>query len=146
MISDKEIRIPYSFRWSVEVVVDTGSHIGPTDSDSSLALDYCARYEVSVCMYMYCYCYKGCYGSGLALGPYSFGDGLDWRRHNEDDGEWHFQHNIYWTETRVLNWTVEERRRTDGRAFSSPRPRPVTDRPDEAAPLTLHDGNWLETH
>jgi len=58
-------------------VVDTGSHIGPTDSDSSLALDYCARYEVSVCMYMYCYCYKGCYGSGLALGPYSFGDGLD---------------------------------------------------------------------
>ena len=30
--------------------------------------------------------------------------------------------------------------RTDGRVFSSPRP-PVGDRPDEAAPLTLHDGD-----
>ena len=47
---------------------------------------------------------------------------MDWRRHNKHDGECHFQHNIYWTETRVLKWTVKERRRTDGRAFSSPGP------------------------
>jgi len=33
--------------------------------------------------------------SGLALSPYSVGDGLGWRRHNEDEGEWHFQHDIY---------------------------------------------------
>ena len=81
-------------------------------------------------------------GAGPALSPHSVGDGLDWRRHNEDDGEWHFQHNIYWTVTRVLNWTVEERQRTDGRVFSSPRS-PVGDRRDEAAPLTLHYGDWL---
>ena len=42
-----------------------------------------------------------------------------------------FQHNIYWTQTRVLHWTVEERRRTDGRTrllFASPPGRESTGR------------------
>jgi len=53
--------------------------------------------------------------------------------------------NITFIELRhVSNWSVEQRRRTDGRVFSLPRPR--SDRPDEAAPLALHYGGWLWTH
>jgi len=77
------------------------------------------------------------------LSPYSVGDGLDWRRHNEDDGEWHS--NITFIERRHTCWTKllkNDDGRTDGRAFSSPPP-PVEDRPDEAALLALHDGDWL---
>ena len=55
--------------------------------------------------------------------------------------------NIYWTETRVLNWTVEEWRRTDGRTDApSLHLVPWSDsRPDEATQLDLHDGDWLQT-
>jgi len=73
---------------------------------------------------------------------------------------------MYWTEgdtmkttmSNIFNITFIERRhacwtellkngdgRTDGRAFSSPRPM-IGDQPGEAAPLPLHDVDWLETH
>jgi len=57
------------------------------------------------------------------LSPYSVGDGLDWRRHNEDDGEWHS--NITFIERRHTCWTEllkNDDGRTDGHVFSSPPP------------------------
>jgi len=66
--------------------------------------------------------------------------GMDW---TEDDTTVNDISNIIFIERRHACRTELLKNgdgRTDGRAFSSPRP-PVGDRPDEAASFTLHDGD-----
>jgi len=68
-------------------------------------------------------------GLDWPLSPYSVGDGLDWRRHNEDDGEWHS--NITFIERRHTCWTEllkNDDGRTDAPSLHLAPPRSRTDR------------------
>jgi len=73
-------------------------------------------------------------GSGLALSPYSVDDTVKTTMNGISNITFIKQRHACRTEV-LKNGDG----RTDGRVFSSPRPR--SDRPDKAAPLALHDGD-----